>query len=144
MRKFPIFVDMENKTVLVVGGGNVAQRRINTLLQFGCNVIAVAPKFNGEVDKKGLNVIRREFIESDIDGKFLVVSATDNRMVNHRVAELAKKAGIPVSVADCSEECTFFFPAVALGEKLTAGIVSDGTDHSAVRRFAERIREIIQ
>lgn len=72
------------------------------------------------------------------------MAATDDRAVNRLVGEDARALGIPVSVADRREECTFLFPAVCLGEELVAGVVSANNDHKAVARAAAAIRETLK
>ena len=72
------------------------------------------------------------------------VAATDDRAVNRAVGEEAKVQGIPVSVADCPEECTFFFPAVCTGENLVAGVIGRGDDHARTARAARAIRSALE
>ena len=66
------------------------------------------------------------------------------RPVNRAVGEEAKVQGIPVSVADCPEECTFFFPAVCTGENLVAGVIGRGDDHARTARAARAIRSALE
>ena len=75
---------------------------------------------------------------------FLAVAATDDRAVNHRIAADCAALGIPCSVADSAAESTFFFPAVCEGGGLTAGVVSDGTQHDKTARAAKRIRTVLE
>ncbi len=145
---FPIFVPVQGRKVLVVGGGKIAQRRVKTLCRFDWRVKVVSPEAGEGIralaDAGRLDWEARCFAPDDLDGVFLAVAATDDRKVNHMVGTLAQERGVFVSVADDREACSFFFPAVAVGEKLTAGIVGDGTDHAAVSRAAKRIREVLQ
>ena len=78
----------------------------------------------------------RPYAPGDLAGAALAVAATDDRAVNRAVGEEAKVQGIPVSVADCPEECTFFFPAVCTGENLVAGVIGRGDDHARTARAA--------
>lgn len=141
--RFPLFMDLSGKKALIVGGGKIALRRINTLLQFGADIHVVAERLTDKSVLKYVEYEERRFKDNDIDGAFLAVAATDDRKVNHRIYELCREKGIPVSVADRSEESTFFFPAVCLGEGLSAGIVSGGNDHFAVSAMAEKIRSLL-
>ena len=74
----------------------------------------------------------------------LAVAATGDRAVNRAVGEEARGLGIPVSVADRHEECTFYFPAVCLAGGLSAGVVSQGEDHHKTARAARAIREVLE
>lgn len=140
--KFPMFVDIENKKILVVGGGNVGLRRIGVLKDFKADITLVSDRLEGEVPK-GIRFIYRAFEDSDIDNYFFVIAATDNRAVNRRIYELCSEKGIPVSVCDCPEESTFFFPAVCKNDVLSVGVVSDGSHHELVSKTAEKIRSVI-
>ena len=86
----------------------------------------------------------RGYEKSDLSGVFLAVAATDDRTVNHRIAEDSASLGIPVSVADSASESTFFFPAVCEGAELTAGVVSRGTSHAKTAEAARRIRRVLE
>ena len=93
---------------------------------------------------EGVSWLKRPYQSGDLAGAVLAVAATDDRAVNRRVGEDARALGIPVSVADRREECTFLFPAVCLGEELVAGVVSANNDHKAVARAAAAIRETLK
>ncbi|WP_300298375.1 bifunctional precorrin-2 dehydrogenase/sirohydrochlorin ferrochelatase, partial [uncultured Intestinimonas sp.] len=81
----------------------------------------------------------------DLEGAFLAVAATGDRDVNRTVGEEARARGIPVTVADRREECTFFFPAICEGGGVTAGLISQrGEDHRRAARAAKRVREVLE
>lgn len=146
--RFPLFIDITDRKVLVVGAGRIACRRILTLCQFGCRVEVVAPECCEQVSelaKEGKIAFKqREFTESDLIHAVLAVTATSNREVNRRVGELCHAKGIPVSVADCREECSFYFPAVVQTPDAVIGLCGDGSDHAAVARMAQEIRDGLQ
>lgn len=138
-RYFPMFVDLQGKEVLVIGGGNIAKRRINTLRQFGCHITVVAPK--AEILPDGVEWKQRTWKPEDCRGKALVVAATNDRAVNHAAEQVCREWNIPISVADCKEECSFYFPAVAIKGSVVGGITASGTDHSLTRQMAQQVRE---
>ena len=72
------------------------------------------------------------------------IAATGDREVNLQVGEEARRLGIPVSVADCDAECSFYFPAICTGEGLVAGVVSSGKDHHKTARAAREIRKVLE
>ena len=159
---FPFFVDIAGRKVLVVGGGSVALRRVRTLLACGAAVTVVSPAFHGgfralsQAHGENLRLVERRYGEDDsresgsresgfgesgFGDVFMVVAATDDRALNRRLGERGRKAGIPVSVADAPEECSFFFPSlVAEGE--VAAAVSAGGRPSLNRRLSRRLREV--
>ena len=79
-----------------------------------------------------------------MEGAALAIAATNDRSVNRRVGEDAKALGIPVSVADCEAECSFYFPAICVGDGLVAGVVSEGKDHHRTARAAKAIRKVLE
>lgn len=145
---FPLFCDVRGKRALVVGGGPIAARRAATLCRFSLAVALVSPSTTPVIDQLErdglLHVDRRAFRPADVEGAFLVVAATDDRQVNNLAGQLARRQGAFVSVADCREECTFFFPALIETDTLTIGVTGNGRDHAAVARCAGQIREILK
>ena len=140
--RFPLFVDLRGRRVVLVGGGTIASRRIGTLKQFGCEIVVIAPELKAKAE--GLTWLQRTYAPGDLDGAFLAIAATDDRQVNRQVGEDAKALGIPVSVADCEAECSFYFPAICTGEDLVAGVVSTGKDHHKTARAAKAIRRAME
>ena len=140
--KFPLFIDLSGQKVVLVGGGTIAARRISTLRLFGCEIAVIAPEL--KCSPEGLVWKQREYVPGDLEGACLAIAATDSREVNHRVGEEARELGIPVSVADCEGECTFYFPAICTGENLIAGVVSGGKDHHRTARAAKAIRRALE
>lgn len=140
--RFPIFIDLREKRAVVVGFGAIACRRAQVLRAFGAEVEMIAPARRGEAP--GCRWVERSYRTGDLAGAVLAVAATDDRAINRQVGEDARALGIPVSVADCREECTFLFPAVCLGRGLTAGVVSTDNDHKRTARAAAAIRETLE
>lgn len=140
--RFPLFLDLTGKTVVVVGGGKIAARRIASLRPFGCRLVVVAPELSCK--DEGLTWHPRAYRPGDLAGAFLAIAATPDRQVNHAVWEEASRRGIPVSVADCEAECSFYFPAICTGDNLIAGVVSSGKDHHRTARAAKEIRRVME
>lgn len=141
--RFPLFVSLVGKKVVIIGAGHIAARRISVLERFGAEIYVVAPTCTQEIDPSVIHWTAKSFIEDDLEGAYLVVAATDDRAVNHAVFEACQRRNIPVSVADCAAESTFYFPAICFGSQVTVGLVSDGSDHHAVSRTAKKIREMV-
>ncbi len=111
MPHYPIFLDLRNRAVLVVGAGKVALRKTRGLLDAGASVAVVAPRWNREFESLAIRRIRRRFRTSDLAGVALVFAATDDRRVNWRIGIAARQRGIFANIADAAEECDFVVPA---------------------------------
>ena len=153
MAYFPLFVDLSGRRGLIVGGGAVALRKAQKLLPYGSRLTVVAPEFRPEF--RGLeqtDLCRRPFEQTDLEGCDFAVVATDDRALNHCVAELCKERRIPVNVADSKEDSTFLFPALLRRGELSVGVSASGaapaTAAWARDRFAqvlpERLEEILE
>lgn len=143
-KRFPIFISLEEKPILVVGGGNIAARRIISLLGFGPRVTVWAPELSLELKRllsEGRIIWRRgEYCPGEMDGFFLVLAATGEPKVNEAVCREAKENKIPVNVASDQNLCDFFFPALVENEKLVIGLAGDGSDHRLVKETAAALR----
>ncbi len=139
---FPLFIDLSGKRVVLVGGGKIAARRVGALRLFGCHIVVISPEIKFQAEE--IEWIPRAYQPGDLEGAAMVIAATDDRAVNHQVGTAATELGIPVSVADCEAECTFFFPAICAGDQVIAGVVSHGKDHHATARAAKAIRTVLE
>jgi len=143
---FPLFIDMSGKKTLIAGGGKIAERRIKVLLDYGADITVIAPETSEYIENAAslgtIRLFKRKYKEGDVTDltPFLVIAATDDRQVNHGIAMEAKSINIHVSVADCREECSFFFPAIADNGAYIAGLVSKDGNHAGVKKMAEKVR----
>lgn len=144
MPLFPIFLNLEGRKVLIVGGGHVALRKAERLGPYGGLVTAVAPEFvDGFLSLPGVTRLERRFEPGDIDGAALVIAATDDRELNAAVSELCGWEGIPVNVVDDLELCSFVFPALVRRGELSVGVSTGGASPSAARYIRRRIEELV-
>src|SRR6185295_14288608 len=134
MQHLPLFADLKNRPVLVVGGGVVAERRVGLLLEAGARVTVLAPQISeGLADlatAARLVHVAREFGDESVDPYWLVVAAIDDRDVNERVALVAEAARRFCNVVDDSELCSFIMPAIVDRSPVTIAIGTAG--HSPV------------
>lgn len=130
MALFPIFIDLRGKKCVVVGGGSVASRKINTLLEFDAQVTVVSPEFCPKIleweSQKRIETNRKEYSGGDLQGALLAVAATSDKNVNDKVWQEASDRHIFVNVADDPGKCTFVFPAVVKRDELVVGITTSG------------------
>lgn len=147
---FPLFIELEGRPCLVVGGGPVAVRKTQALVECGAKVTVVAgtngqgARLSGEDSFGGtgvspVRVVRRDFADGDVEGMTLVVSATNDRAVNRRVAELCEARGVPVNVVDDPANCTFIFPAVVRKGPMTVAVSSGGACPVAAKMVRDKV-----
>ena len=147
---FPLFTNIAKRHAIVIGGGKVAARRVKALLACGALVTVVSPDFDPLFDEPEFDKVhrrRRPYQKGDLKGAVLGVAtlaviATDDREVNREAGAEARESGIPVSVADAAEECSFFFPAFVDWEGVTAAVSTGGRSPSMCRRLADRLRAV--
>ena len=113
---FPIFLKLEGKPCLVVGGGPIAEGKITGLLRSGARVTVVSPELNAALASyAGSNSIawkKRSFEVTDLDGVFMVVAATSSFAANALVYQEADRRGILCNAVDQPQQCHFYYPAV--------------------------------
>ncbi|MDX8336414.1 MULTISPECIES: precorrin-2 dehydrogenase/sirohydrochlorin ferrochelatase family protein [Cetobacterium] len=94
---FPLFIDLTDKNCLVVGGGNIALRKVKNLVEYGAKVLVIAPAVLPEILELNVKVEKRGFEIEDINGKFLVVAATDNESLNKTIVDVCEDKNILVN-----------------------------------------------
>ena len=141
MNYFPMFVSLEGKKCLIAGGGRIALKKAEKLLQFGADVVAVAPEFVSEFKQIGVKLVHGRYTPDLLDGAYLAIAATDDKEVNARVAADCRARGIEVNSADDKENCTFFFPALVLRGDVTIGISTGGASPYLAARLRARAEE---
>ena len=141
MGYFPFFIDLAGREGLIAGGGEVAARKVRSLLPYGPRLTVAAPEVSSEiVSAPEVTVLRRPFGEELLAGKVFVIAATDDPAENHRIAALCRERDILVNVADDRDWCGFLFPALVRRGGLTVGISTGGSSPAAaawVRQQAE-------
>jgi uroporphyrin-III C-methyltransferase / precorrin-2 dehydrogenase / sirohydrochlorin ferrochelatase len=146
MDYFPIFINLKDKKCLVVGGGSVAVRKIESLLSAHAQVTVIAESVLPQLarDFPGLHLINRRFEENDITYEYaLVVAATDDRAVNDSVFRAAEKAGVLCNVVDQPELCSFILPSVFERGKIIAAVSTSGASPYLAADLKNRIATMI-
>ncbi len=145
---FPLFFDLRDRQVLVVGGGKIASRRIKALLPFAGRITVVAPECTEDLRAlAGSGEIvwhARPFAEADLNGAFLVLAATGDAAADDTVWRLCRERGIWVNLASDRTKCDFYFPGVARKDSVIVGVTAGGTDHKRAREVSEAIRELLK
>ena len=144
---FPVFLDLENRDCLVVGGGRVAARKAGLLRRAGARVQLVAPQLcdelKGLADSGEVAWQQREFADADLQGKVLVIAGTNNAAVNRRVSELAKQSNIPVNVVDQPELCSFIVPSIIDRSPVQVAVSTGGHSPVLARLLRARLESYV-
>lgn len=144
MAYFPFYIDIEKKDILVVGGGAVALRKVEKLLPFNPVITVVSPEICNEIVKFGVKTVKRVFADSDLDGMFCVISATNNSQVNEHIYRLCSAKNISVNTVDDKERCTFIFPALVKENGITAGITTSGKSPVYAKYVKEQLIHLLE
>ena len=131
---YPIFLNLDGKRCVVVGGGAVANRKARKLLQARAQVVAISPEVKPELESVATEVCRRPYREGDLEGASLVFAATNRREVNAAVTREARGRGIPVNVADEPSEGDFALPSVLRRGQLQLAVSTGGASPTLARR----------
>lgn len=139
-RFYPILVDLQGKKALVVGGGKVAQRKIETLLEHGASVRVVARDLTPPLEELRsagrIEFLGREFSDALLEGAFLVFAGTDDASLNRRVSEAAQHKGLLVNAVDQPADCNFIVPSVLSRGDLLIAVSTSGRSPA----FARKVR----
>lgn len=147
MRYFPVFMDLQNQVVAVVGGGAVAERKIRLLLKAGARVRVIARELNEQVSAwqqaNQLEWSSAEYAGPLLDGARLVFAASDDADLNRQVYADAESRHIPVNVVDDREHCRFITPAIVDRDPVTVAISSGGESPVLARRVRGWIERLL-
>lgn len=147
MDYLPIFYRLTDEPCLVVGGGEVAERKVESLLGAGGKVTVISPGLNQRLtDLRQLGRIawrEKPFEPGDVEGFCLAVAATDERPVNERVSRAARDRKIPVNVVDCPELCTFIFPAIVDRSPVVVALSTGGSSPVLARLLRVKLEALI-
>ena len=142
---FPKFIDISKWRILMVGGGKVAARRVESLTHFATDITVIAPEIEetlAQLKSEGkIRVLQRMFDETDLMEQEwnMVLAATDQPKLNEKIVLLCRERNIPVNRADDKEMCDFFFPSIVEKDGVIIGINSGGEDPGKVKSMRKQI-----
>jgi precorrin-2 dehydrogenase/sirohydrochlorin ferrochelatase len=136
-------VDLEGRSVLVVGGGSVALEKVRGLLECGARVTVVAPQAVAALHELPLEWLRRAYRSSDLEGRFLVVAATSTPSVNRRVYADAEARALLCNVVDVPELCSFILPAVHRQGPIAVAISTGGASPALAQRLRDDVALLV-
>lgn len=145
MAYFPLFISINKVPCLVVGGGMVALRKIRVLLDFGAEVTVVATRFLGEIVEMDHKVkrVEKSYEPEDLNGYSLVIAATNDKNLNHRISQDCRDKGIFVNAVDQQEDCDFILPAYLRAGDVVAAFSSGGNSPVVTQYLKEKNRDFV-
>ena len=139
-----MLVDVARQKAVVVGGGSVSLRKVETLLHYGAEVVVVAPRIAPEIEALArdgkVTVHFRPYEASDLTDAALAIAATDDADVNARIAADARAARVPVNVVDVPATSTFILPAVIEEGSIQVAVSTGGNSPALARRIKSDLR----
>jgi siroheme synthase-like protein len=140
---YPVFLNIKGRKCVVVGGGQVALRKIRILLEHGADIEVISPDLCPELvnltEGGEIRAFNREYQEEDLKNAFVTIAATDNSDINQRVAMEAQRRAVLVNVVDDAENCDFIVPSYLRRGDITIAVSSGGKSPSLARKIRSRL-----
>ncbi len=145
---YPIFLNLEKKRCLVIGGGKVAERKVQNLLRAGARVTVVAPEITEKLsllaEKGEIEYRPARYQPGTLKDYFLAVAATDDRKENQQLFREAERLGVLFNAVDQPENCNFIFPAVVRRGDLQISISTSGASPALAREIRKFLQELFK
>ncbi|MBN2516259.1 MAG: bifunctional precorrin-2 dehydrogenase/sirohydrochlorin ferrochelatase [Deltaproteobacteria bacterium] len=143
MNYYPVFINIENRKCVVIGGGEVAERKVERLITGKADVVVVARNLTSYleslVDNGTIRHIQGEYKDTHIEGAFIVIGATDSDDVNKRIYRDTREKGILVNIVDDPEKCDFILPSIMQQGDLSIAISTGGKSPALARTLREEL-----
>jgi len=147
MDHLPVFINLRQKPCLVVGGGDIALRKVNLLLKAQAKIKCISPEFcRGLIElsrENSLDLIERRFESTDIDKQSVIIAATNDDKINALVSSLAHESGIPINVVDSSDLSSFIMPSIVDRSPVMIAVSSSGKAPVLARIIRAKLEAII-
>jgi precorrin-2 dehydrogenase/sirohydrochlorin ferrochelatase len=142
---YPVFLDLSDRTVLVVGGGRVAARKLRGLAPSGARITVVANDLCRDIrdaaEEAGAEILQRSYQDGDLAGRWLVIAATDDAGLNRAISEEASRRGVFCNVVDCPDLCSFHVPASVRRGLLQIAVSTSGASPALAGRIRRQLEE---
>jgi precorrin-2 dehydrogenase/sirohydrochlorin ferrochelatase len=144
MKYYPIHLDIKNRYCLIVGGGAVGTRKVNTLLECGAQVTVVSPDPTPQLTRLAsegsITLKKRAYQSDDLGGMFLVIGATDDETLNGQISKDADQANILCNIADRPEVCNFILPSIVRRGDLVITISTSGKSPALAKQLRQKLQ----
>lgn len=141
----PIWLDCSGRTVIIIGGGPVAERKVSGLLNSGANITIISPTMTERLlqlaQLSEVSWIQRPYRQGDLRGAFLVYTATNHADINRQVVKEAKETGALVNSADEPRSGDFITPSVVRRGRMSIAVSASGSSPGAVARIAQQLEQ---
>ena len=142
---YPIFLKLQGENCVVIGGGNVALRKVKGLLDCGAKVTLISPKPHSEIVKlskrRAIHLVQRDYEKKYLEDAVIAFACTDVKQVNRKVAEDAKKAGVLINVADDIGPSDFIIPSFFRRGNLTVAVSTAGVSPALARKIRTKLEK---
>jgi len=143
LKYYPVFLDIRDKKCVIVGGGEIALRKAERLLDCGAKVSVISPKLVPELaalkDRNLISHIAAEYSGNLIDKATLIIGATDDKKTNARISQDARAKNIPVNIVDDPQKCDFILPSIVQRGDLSITIGTGGKSPALARYLREEL-----
>jgi len=147
MESFPIFINLKKKPVTVVGGGDIALRKVRLLIKADPNLTVIARQICKDLKEllveNNHKMLLKSFHESDLKTPTLIIAATNNPKINKRISTYAQQKNILINVVDQPKLCTFTMGSIVERDALVVSISSGGKAPVLVRKIREKIETLL-
>ncbi len=144
---YPIFLDLKGKRCIVVGGGSVAERKVDMFLEHQASVTVISPTLSRRLhhlaDQGAIQTINRNYRAGDLKGAFLVIAATDDPSANAAIAEQCRKQGVLVNVVDDPRHSDFIVPSMVRRGDITIAISTSGKSPALARKLRTLLEQAL-
>ncbi|MDY6912202.1 MAG: bifunctional precorrin-2 dehydrogenase/sirohydrochlorin ferrochelatase [Chloroflexota bacterium] len=145
MSYYPIFLDIKGKRCVVIGGGTVALRKVNMLLDHGASVELISPEICTEISElaksSAVKTRHREYQHGDLEGASAVIAATNDSDVNEKIANEATERGILINVVDVPRLSSFIVPSYLRRGDLTIAVSTGGKSPALARKIRSELEK---
>ena len=142
---YPIFLNIQGKECVVIGGGRVALRKIKSLLECRAKVTVISPGPHPEISKlsegRTIRLMERDYKVSDLKDAAIAMVCTDAKKVNRQAADEARKAGVLVNVADDPERSDFIIPSFFRRGNLTLAVSTSGVSPALAKKIRAKLEK---
>jgi len=147
MESFPIFLNIKQKPIIVIGGGDIALRKVKLLIKADPNITIISRDICQDLkellSKPQHKIIQKNFEESDIKLPILIIAATNNTKINKKISACARQKNIPINVVDQPDLCTFTMGSIVERDSLVISISSGGKAPVLVRSLREKLEKLL-
>ena len=143
MEFLPVSIRINDRTIVMIGGGKVALHKLKTLLLYTRHILVCAPLIEEAIRDSGIQVMQKEYEPSMPERAWLVYACTNDKELNQRIARDARQKGILVNVADSPGDSDFVSPAIYKKEIMSIAVSSDAKDVKMAVKLRDKIRGLI-